>query len=447
MCDTFVVLPDATQNRRLLFAKNSDRERNEAQWLEHVGRQEHAAGSTVDLTYIRVPQVARTHAVLLSRPFWTWGAEMGANEHGVVIGNEAMHAIIPANRRRALIGMDLVRLALERASDAQSAAEIMIALLEQFNQGGNCGHYGRFYYNNGFIIADPKRAFVLETVGRWWVLEEVCGLRALSNAYSIGAGYASISPSLQAHAEQNGWAESGGRFDFAEHMTDRERDAVTWGRGRCARGTELLERERGSHTLATMMAILRDHGPNATCATDWDPDQTVGRTICMHAGSGPRRGQTTGSMVSEIVPDAASVHWVTGSSAPCTSIFKPIVLGIDLPLQEPVPTDTFDSRTFWWRHELLHRCVLDDFAARLATFRAERDRLEARFQEYMNHVMLQQPMNTSAITAAIVACWDEAGQAEARWHRELQVLRSRQRRDSPSRRSWSRLNRLAGLPS
>ena len=27
-----------------------------------------------------------THAVILSKPAWAWGAEMGANEHGVCVG-------------------------------------------------------------------------------------------------------------------------------------------------------------------------------------------------------------------------------------------------------------------------------------------------------------------------------------------------------------------------
>ena len=46
---------------------------------------------------------------MLSRPAWLWGAEMGANEHGVCIANEAINAREPAAETEALLGMDLVR--------------------------------------------------------------------------------------------------------------------------------------------------------------------------------------------------------------------------------------------------------------------------------------------------------------------------------------------------
>ena len=70
MCDTMVALGRAVSGGGALFAKNSDRQPNEAQNLAFVPRRRHRAGSRVKLTYIEIPQVAETNAVLLSRPFW-----------------------------------------------------------------------------------------------------------------------------------------------------------------------------------------------------------------------------------------------------------------------------------------------------------------------------------------------------------------------------------------
>src|SRR5687767_8257813 len=110
MCDTIIATPPSTAERIVLFGKNSDRQRNEAQALELKPRADYVAGEMLKCTYMELPQAAHTHAVLLSRPFWTWGVEMGANEHGVVIGNEGLHVRGPAPESKALTGMDLLRL-------------------------------------------------------------------------------------------------------------------------------------------------------------------------------------------------------------------------------------------------------------------------------------------------------------------------------------------------
>jgi secernin len=434
MCDTLVALPGSTARGAMLFAKNSDRERNEAQGLEMTPRR-HAAGAPLKLTYITIPDAAATHACLLSRPFWMWGAEMGANEHGVVIGNEALHAKTPAQRQRALTGMDLVRLGLERAASAAEAVEVITGLLEAHGQGGDCGHLGRFFYNNGFIIADPAEAFVLETAGRWWAVEKVATHRALSNAYSIGRGYDAVSQALAAHARAEGWVGVDGRFDVAGELLDEARDASSFGRGRCARGNALLDRAAPVLTPAAMMAILRDHGE----AADWTPANTQGRTICMHAAEGARRSQSVASMVSELAPDCG-VHWVTGTSAPCVSLFKPVLFETGLPPQGPAPSDRFDPRTLWWRHERLHRAMLADFDLALDALEPERDALEAGFAQRLDTAL---EAGGDAPARAVAECWAQAAAAEQRWLSAVQ--KAGPAGSGAHGRSWARLNHVAGM--
>lgn len=62
-------------------------------------------------TYISIDQVKHTNAVILSKPSWMWGAEMGANQHGVCIGNEAVWTKLqgPEDEIQKLLGMDMVR--------------------------------------------------------------------------------------------------------------------------------------------------------------------------------------------------------------------------------------------------------------------------------------------------------------------------------------------------
>ena len=115
-----------------------------------------------------------------------------------------------------------------------------------------------------------------------------------------------------------------------------------------------------------MMAALRDHG--AGPAPTWSRVNGALSGPCAHAGGRITRTQTTGSWVADL--RGAPVHWVTATSAPCTSLFKPV--RVDEPVDlGPVGTNRFDAASLWWRHERLHRSTLHDHGALLARFAAD----------------------------------------------------------------------------
>ena len=108
-------------------------------------------------TYISVPQVRHTYACVLLKPHWIWGAEMGWNEFGLNIGNEAVFTREKREKQDGLIGMDLLRLALERCRSAKEALKLITTMIGEYGQGGNCGFHKAFYYDNAFLIADETR--------------------------------------------------------------------------------------------------------------------------------------------------------------------------------------------------------------------------------------------------------------------------------------------------
>lgn len=427
MCDTIVALPSATASGGVLFGKNSDRERNEAQAVEFFPAADYPADATLVCTHIDIPQIRHTHATLLCRPFWLWGAEMGANEHGVVIGNEAVHPRYMTPRDPGLIGMDLLRLGLERAATAAAAVDVIIALLEQYGQGGNCGHMSERFYNNSFIVADPTEAFVLETAGYDWAVQRAAGTRAISNAYSIERGYDRISPALR------------DRLDGlpVSALTNLNQDSRGQGRLRCARSTALLRAKTGTIGLADMKAVLRDHGTDDD--SDWHPADAVRRTVCMHAAEDERGGQTVNAMVSELIGNQA-VHWVTGTAAPCLSIFKPVLPNRPIPNHGPRPTDQADSDSLWWRHERMHRAMLTHFTENHAAIRAERDTLEAKFRAQIAAVMAS---GTRADQTRVVEeCWAEADATERGWAEATDAEAQPRNKYGAA---WSEMNEAAGL--
>lgn len=351
MCDTFVALANSTETGRVLFAKNSDRQPNEPHIMIRIPRRVHPKGSKVKCTYIEIDQAEETYEVLLLKPSWIWGAEMGCNEWGLNIGNEAVFTK-EKQGPPSLLGMDLLRLALERCRTSEEALHCIIELLERYGQGGNCGYERRFVYHNSFLIADPTSAWVLETAGRFWAAQKVKDVRCISNRLSIGHDYDLAHPQLVDNAVNKRWCRPGSSFDFARLYTEPIFTHFSGSKERFAHCSAKLEENKGRITVEIMTQILKGHDPKVS-----DPFARHSFTsVCMHGGF-LFGDHTTGSYVAEIGPKRAT-YWLTGSSTPCISIFKPYwLIDHQLPMVFS-ETETDQALAFWHLRETLHRMVL-----------------------------------------------------------------------------------------
>ncbi len=300
MCDTFVSLSNTTLGREVIFGKNSDRPKGEIQDIVAFPAQNYSSRTVVQCTYLQIPQAKQTFAVVLSKPRWMWGAEMGANEQGVVIGNEAVWTTQPYSDT-GLLGMDLVRLGLERAASAAEALNVIVELLETYGQGGNCAEHFVFSYHNSFLIADKNEAWVLETAGNYWVAERITsGTRSISNNLSIhGKG------DLR-HAELNrvfieeGHLSSSTDFNFARHFSVGTNEDPLSPDSREGRVRQLCQLYEKQFTLETAKSILQDH----------DVD------ICMHG-----EFETRGSQISALSHENCN-HWFIEGPFPCQQKYQ-----------------------------------------------------------------------------------------------------------------------------
>lgn len=351
MCDSVVALASENAVGQTLFAKNSDRKAVEAQPFVQHPAAHHAPGSVVRATHVEIPQVAETYAVMGHSPGWVWGFEHGVNEYAVAIGNHTVFSVDPIEARPGLIGMDLVRLGLERGRTAREALEVMASLLERFGQGGAALAPDGTGYHNSFLLADPTNAWVLETSNRRWAARQV-HLAACSNHYTLRDGWDFASLDFEVAAREAGWWRSGARLDVAAALRNPHVPPhISEGRHRRAR--ELLERGRGRGDggldVAAFQALLRDHGEGGAVWTGGDasPDDERFFTLCAHSDPVHR---TTASLVVAL-PGGRPFAWPVWISfgTPCTGIFLPVYLDGVLPASLARAEDDADAPAAWPR--------------------------------------------------------------------------------------------------
>jgi secernin len=405
MCDTLVAVGDDA----VAFAKNSDREPSEAQVVEHVER------------------TGDKNEIVISRPVWMSGAEMGANEHGLAIGNEAVFTRVPMEPS-APLGMDLLRDALERCKDADEALDRITWRIGREGQTGIGFRNKKLRYHNAFLIADARHAWLLETAGRFWAACWIRnGIRTASNVLSIGVDYTKVGPGTIEGARSLGFTRRGETFDFRRAFAAPVMGWLSGGEVRRACTRDALA--SGDAGVVDLARALRDHGGASPAS---------GARIvapCAHASWIPTRGsgQTTGSMIS-ILREGGTRHFFTGTSAPCLSVFKPVPLGRGRVDTGPMPGEEgYDAQSLFWRHERLHRAVLESYDRRRASFEGERVAFETK--------VFAETGPTAARASEIFAEHRERVRA---WHD--MAIASGRRLPSVAGAWWRRQSKRDGIP-
>jgi len=323
----------------MVFAKNSDRPVGEVQIAVPFGRRP-TAGCILRTQYLSIGDTG-AHAALLSCPTWLWGAEHGVNEFGVAIGNERVatrHNASQAPPR--LIGMDMVRLGLERARSAEEAVDVLINLLTTHGQGGIADATHQEAYDSSFLLADSRNAFVLDTSGTDFAAAPFPRGTAISNQLSVGSDWTLGSVDLEP-------GDDFSRFGDPESVTDSAQVRLSASRAFLASQSATSE----GLAPAAVAAHLRDHGngpwgapgsyeraqPPATTRGDDGAGASGGGAagsrgaassraaagICMHL---PGRSVTAASMIAVLPGDVAAgapVRAYVALGNPCVSIYVP----------------------------------------------------------------------------------------------------------------------------
>lgn len=358
-CDTFALTQSFFSKKQNLLAKNSDRPLGEAQPFAFFAGGDHDPDEMLNCAHLTIPQAEHTYTVLGSRPYWIWGFEMGVNECGLAIGNEAEGSRCETETVEGLLGMDLLRLALERAATAREGIDVIAQLLAQYGQNANASPLADRRYENSFMLVDPKEIWLMETAGRQWAARQVHDWAAISNCYTISTNYDLCSEGMERCVRENRWLHPDEPIDFAKAYTQsavRQTAAVPRWRRLCSR----IEAHDEPLDENAVRSILRDHFEVQIIEPRWGAANGTFVSICMHA-SRQEASQTAASLLTWRDEELGQISWYA-PSLPCCSVYLPVYWTGDVPEAMKFSSSVYHADSLWWRVERLATLISVDEA-------------------------------------------------------------------------------------
>ncbi|MDG0866651.1 hypothetical protein [Candidatus Lucifugimonas marina] len=369
-CDTMVAVGGATRGGNTVFAKNSDRPYNEAQPLILVPASDHSGGNS-GTQFADVPQVERTYRHVGSKPYWCAGYEHGFNEHQVVIGNEALPSLLPEVSEPKLVGMEVLRLGLERSKTAEEAVDVITGLVSEYGQGKFSNDAGVRTYDNIYLIADPTSAYVVECVGHDWAVKQVESVTTISNVGQLGKDADRVSPGAKSVATRNGLFEMGFGESFAFNKFADPANSAS-GLARQCRSEAMLGSGAGQLDVRSMISVLTDHSDGENPDEPQVVDVAGDISICLHRQTGDSMGASTASLVADLcaTDERLPVYW-TGLYSPCMTVFLPNFIEGDLPSVLGIGPEAESNDSPWWDFYRLTHHGLNAGADARAEIRSE----------------------------------------------------------------------------
>ena len=410
MCDTLY----KNGKDHFIFAKNSDRGCNEPQYMLFLDKNQ-LTNQMIDCTYVKVFQDQPTYQVLLSKPSWMWGGEIGINECGVMIGNEAVFTKSHGKKEPKLLGMDLLRLGLERGDTAKKALDVILHFLTEIGQGGNCGFDKPFFYDNAFLIADKKEAYILETSGKNYVVKQVQGYDNISNRLSIETpGMMQSNENIKNFKKQH-FEPVYSHFSGSKNRYQMIHQAI---------------KEQAELDLEKTMAILRGHHHK-----DESKLYQKGslKSVCMHKSM---LGDHTTQSLIYVDRDQFPTIWVTGSSTPCLSLFKPTYFGVKTP---PIFTDEQAGFEYWLDREKVIRSIYNGSIPEVE-YKQELFQIQADFIDKEKQLFTKKPTFTE-----LALFQEECHKIEQEWIQKwLDKVSHLSFADLNKIKMWAKLNQKVG---
>jgi secernin len=410
-CDTFLAQGSSTKSGRMIFAKNSDRYMGEAANVVYFPAADHPSGTQLKISQHQIPQVGHTYALLGLQPHYIWGLEIGVNEFGVSIGNEAEHSFVPPDIE-GILGMDLVRLGLERGRTAEEALNVITALIDQYSEGGVCSPDGPGAdYNNTFIIADGKEAWVLETLRNQWVAKRIKDpYYSISNTYWIEDDYDKCSNGIPELAQKYGLPIREGRFNFAKTFALKTTGTDSFCITRRMRAMEVMKRGAGQIDVPYFIQMMRDHyEDNEVLKPRYDAANAVYMCLCFHGEPGIDF-QTNSSLIVDYqgIDENGKIKfamWI-GLNLPCCSTFFPIFALDEIPAILNGAGGTYDPDHLWWQFERMKLGIEANYNKYIELWRPYQRYFDGKSALLATEVTLQNPGKKERM-ARLTALLDE----------------------------------------